>query len=666
MTTLQVIREVTIRGRTEGVAQATGELNALKVAHEGVARTTETTARSTLSVERAMDRWQRTLDATFRAEQMMTKVTRDLDRAMEQEIITLDRRNELLALAEQRYRGVTPPLQDSSQAMALSTFQMQNMTFQLNDMAMMLATGASPFVVMTQQGMQMAQVFGPGVGLRGAISATGAALMAFVTNPINLAVLGLASATGAATLLWDTLSDGSADSSDALDQLGREIDALGLRMDVTKASGADLAVALANLAPDEVRQRMRAAQEAMDAVNGELADLRGELMQTALVFERTNGGIQEASSAAARDVMALVEGYQSGSIGASDLLDRLRLIAAADLTPGVDGLLARLRTAIDRARELGGYMDRFGAPNAAYDGFVDATFMQFDRSAARERLAAELERMNADERRAAERAQREAEREAERERRDNIRAALDWAEQVNNASLQAADEVRQFWRGTTGAIVSDLRGALQDGKITWQEFADVAVGAIGRITDRLLNDLLDALYQVNKGGGGIFSFLGGGGAPVAGGNVSGAVASAMARGAGGLFADGAAFAGGEVVPFASGGIVDRPVIFPMARGAGLMGEAGPEAIMPLRRGSDGRLGVSAAAGAAPLQVNVYEAPGVQMDVQRGDDGSLDIKAALKPMFEEMFADTVGRNGNGAQVLENTYALRKAPRARRRA
>jgi phage-related minor tail protein len=62
---------------------------------------------------------------------------------------------------------------------------------------------------------------------------------------------------------------------------------------------------------------------------------------------------------------------------------------------------------------------------------------------------------------------------------------------------------------------------------------------------------------------------------------------------GGLFADGAAFQGGRVIPFAKGGIVTKPTIFPMARGMGLMGEAGPEAVMPLTRTAGGELGVKA-------------------------------------------------------------------------
>src|SRR5262249_32262662 len=60
--------------------------------------------------------------------------------------------------------------------------------------------------------------------------------------------------------------------------------------------------------------------------------------------------------------------------------------------------------------------------------------------------------------------------------------------------------------------------------------------------------------------------------------------------------------GGVISPFAKGGwVVDSPTLFPMAGGAGLMGEAGPEAIMPLTRTSGGDLGVntSGAGGGGP-------------------------------------------------------------------
>lgn len=63
-----------------------------------------------------------------------------------------------------------------------------------------------------------------------------------------------------------------------------------------------------------------------------------------------------------------------------------------------------------------------------------------------------------------------------------------------------------------------------------------------------------------------------------------------------------------IVPFAKGGIVDKPTLFKYASGGtgrfGLMGEAGPEAIMPLRRGANGKLGVEASAGVGNIIVNV--------------------------------------------------------------
>ena len=67
------------------------------------------------------------------------------------------------------------------------------------------------------------------------------------------------------------------------------------------------------------------------------------------------------------------------------------------------------------------------------------------------------------------------------------------------------------------------------------------------------------------------------------GNLFGSGITASARGN--------VVSGGAVKPFAGGGIVNSPVLFPLRSGTGLMGEAGPEAILPLARGSDGRLGV---------------------------------------------------------------------------
>ena len=68
---------------------------------------------------------------------------------------------------------------------------------------------------------------------------------------------------------------------------------------------------------------------------------------------------------------------------------------------------------------------------------------------------------------------------------------------------------------------------------------------------------------------------------------------------------GPASAAGNVQPFASGGVIAAPTFFAMRKGLGLAGEAGPEAILPLARGPDGRLGVrGGASGGVSVTFNV--------------------------------------------------------------
>jgi len=114
-------------------------------------------------------------------------------------------------------------------------------------------------------------------------------------------------------------------------------------------------------------------------------------------------------------------------------------------------------------------------------------------------------------------------------------------------------------------------------------------------------------------------------------------------------AKGNAFSNGNVIPFANGGVVNSPTIFPMANGAaGLMGEAGPEAIMPLSRGTNGKLGVEA----APVNVVINNnAPGVAVQ-QRQTDSGLTIDIVMQQM-----TTAIRRGGNDlSNALEDSYTL----------
>lgn len=105
-------------------------------------------------------------------------------------------------------------------------------------------------------------------------------------------------------------------------------------------------------------------------------------------------------------------------------------------------------------------------------------------------------------------------------------------------------------------------------------------------------------------------------------------------------------------------VVDRPTIFPFARGVGLMGEAGPEAIMPLKRGSDGRLGV-AASGGGGVVVQVIESPGQGGQVRQRQEGGQNIVEVLVDRVKSsVAADIVRGTGAVPGALASAYGLNR--------
>lgn len=187
------------------------------------------------------------------------------------------------------------------------------------------------------------------------------------------------------------------------------------------------------------------------------------------------------------------------------------------------------------------------------------------------------------------------------------------------------------------SLLSDTKGLLTDAAKGF--LSDLRQGvslsdALNRQADRLVERLMSAAVDqaiaglfagLGKGGGfDLLSLLGFGG----GGSSSNGGWATVAQ----KSAKGNVFGYDNVIPFARGGaftnrVVDRPTIFPFAKGTGLMGEAGPEAVMPLRRDSAGRLGVVAAgAGGAQFNMTVVNNTGaeVKTEKRKNDSGGFDI------------------------------------------
>lgn len=150
----------------------------------------------------------------------------------------------------------------------------------------------------------------------------------------------------------------------------------------------------------------------------------------------------------------------------------------------------------------------------------------------------------------------------------------------------------EFHRETFKGFFTDMIGGLRQGQSVWEAFGNAVLNVVNKIMDRLLDMGTDGLLnKLISLGGSLF-----GAAPRA--DLVGSVTGAMAENPG-IFAKGGAFgSGGQIHAFAKGGaftngIYDSPTLFKFAKGGamGVMGEAGPEAVMPLKRGPDGSLGV---------------------------------------------------------------------------
>ena len=180
-------------------------------------------------------------------------------------------------------------------------------------------------------------------------------------------------------------------------------------------------------------------------------------------------------------------------------------------------------------------------------------------------------------------------------------------QEVDNSLKQTGIDTQNMAKSISSSLSSGIISAVRNGGNAFESFSNIAVTALQKVLDKVLemsviNPILNSITG-GIGGGGIF------------GTILGGIGSLFG------FKNGAAFKNGKVIPFACGGVVNKPTVFPMKNGAGLMGEAGAEAIMPLTR-KNGKLGVEATNTGAV--VNIYNYSGANVETQKRDDGSLDV------------------------------------------
>lgn len=323
---------------------------------------------------------------------------------------------------------------------------------------------------------------------------------------------------------------------------------------------------------DEAAEANRLLAEAMAQVVG------GEPAASAAVIALANNNVKLASSA--------YEAAKAELVKRRAIIESARATSASALDPEAALLLGEKEAAAQRAYNRA-LAETAEAERRLRDAIVD-------RKMNTDSIAPSIAQVTANTNAGADAA------EAARLRAEELLKAMAGlggsAKGAKKDLIDASDAIR--------AAEDALKAAEDQTKRTADGFASMARSMIfdgGNISDMLKNlggtlfeSGLSGLFQsaISSGGGGFLASVGSFLFPSANGNV---------------------FSGGNVVPFARGGVVSSPTTFPMRSGqTGLMGEAGPEAIMPLTR-IGGKLGVRADGGGGTATLRIIAPEGFEVD-----------------------------------------------------
>lgn len=786
---MDLIKRVVVQGSSEGLAKLESDLRKIAATTDGVSVSFEKASRSQLSAQNAYNRLSSSIDPAEKAQQQLTKGTSTLDKALQQGIINQDDYQKRLGQLKERYNAAGTANDNFVKGTKSARYELINLSRQVQDVGVSLASGQSPFTVLVQQGSQIFDVFASSsLGAKGLLQSITALITPTVVLGAGFAVLVAGGI--AAVSMWKNyvtvLDDVSKASGIAFQDLSKLQGAAGVKgiSESEFASGITKFAQGINEAKTSTGELYK-----LFRLNGlTLGDTESTLEKVAELIRRSGDEqqkiriLQQAGLPATAEWVRLLEGGRDGlqkakaaitGIPADENIKKAKefdeavnkiwinakreivtfgqsVISAFDditnsapykafkavmefkipvfgqqqaatINSGVKGLLEN--SGITNALTAP-YNPRLGIypgsaptritvtpgptpiPNPPLPrarppepGVIDTqnyakqqqelSFIQQRNSLLGEAatveqlvgakikevnlariLNTEITKENATKIIELYRAQEEYARSAEKLSAFGASAtdAERYVVAIEGLSVKlAAGRLSQeeFNRAVAAAhpLFEPLKSAASEFATGFAQDLRNGVNAMDALTNatkRLSDRLID--LALNQSINSLFAKLAGafGGPNLA---TAGVGATGPALGQFVTNAYGNAFMGGNVIPFARGGIVNSPTIFPMARGYGLMGEAGPEAVMPLRRGQDGRLGV-AAVGGGKMIVNVVNNVGSDVQARpqsqrQNSDGSVSIDVIIERAVRNAVNSDVANNGPMTQGLARRFSLNSA-------
>jgi lambda family phage tail tape measure protein len=233
-----------------------------------------------------------------------------------------------------------------------------------------------------------------------------------------------------------------------------------------------------------------------------------------------------------------------------------------------------------------------------------------------------------------------------------------------NSARNVAAQAEQAWSNGFKSMEDALVSFATTGKADFKSMANSIIADMVRIQVRA-----SITSAISGGSGGLSSLIGG----ISGG-LSGSNAASVANVVGGDDKLGSMIGLMGLAKNALGGVYqspslsaysnhvyDKPQMFAFAKG-GVFAEEGPEAIMPLRRGADGRLGVAASGGTGSVEVHVHNngTPATaQVKQTQTPGGGLRIDVMLEQIKDSIADDISTGSGGIARSIEGRFGLRTA-------